>query len=67
MTRERPRRRRAVLAGVSCNLASERKERAQEALRYNALVQSWPEIARLARESGTRLAEQTTLFDEEKK
>jgi hypothetical protein len=55
------------LAGVSCNLASERKERAQEALRCNALVQSWPEIARLARESGTRLAEQTTLFDEEKK
>jgi putative DNA methylase len=41
---------------------SERKKRAQEALRYNALVQSWPEIARLARESGTRPAEQTTLF-----
>jgi predicted nuclease of restriction endonuclease-like (RecB) superfamily len=30
---------------------SERKKRAQEALRYNALVQSWPEIARLAREA----------------
>ena len=27
----------------------ERKKRAQEALSYNALVQSWPEIARLAR------------------
>jgi len=40
----------------------ERKKRAQEALRYNALVQSWPEIARLARESGTRRAEQATLF-----
>jgi putative DNA methylase len=40
----------------------ERKKRSQEALRYNALVQSWPEISRLARESGTRRAEQTTLF-----
>ena len=28
----------------------ERKKRAQEALAYNALVQSWPEIARLAAE-----------------
>ncbi|QKE41378.1 MAG: DUF1156 domain-containing protein [Ferrovum myxofaciens] len=28
----------------------ERKKRATEALAYNALVQSWPEIARLARE-----------------
>ena len=28
----------------------ERKKRASEALSYNALVQSWPEIARLARE-----------------
>ena len=34
---------------------SERKSRAAEALSYNALVQSWPEIARLAREtSGDR-------------
>ncbi|MBP7569100.1 MAG: DUF1156 domain-containing protein [Acidobacteria bacterium] len=40
----------------------ERKKRAQEALRYNALVQSWPEIARLARDPRTRRAEQTTLF-----
>jgi adenine-specific DNA methylase/very-short-patch-repair endonuclease len=30
----------------------ERKKRAQEALSYNALVQSWPEIVRLAREDG---------------
>ncbi len=29
----------------------ERKKRAQEAMSYNALVQSWPEITRLARES----------------
>ena len=29
----------------------ERKKRAAEALSYNALVQSWPEITRLARES----------------
>jgi putative DNA methylase len=44
---------------------SERKKRAQEALRYNALVQSWPEISRLARESGTRRPEQTTMFGKE--
>ena len=41
----------------------ERKKRAAEALSYNSLVQSWPEITRLAREelqeSGT---EQTLLF-----
>jgi putative DNA methylase len=30
----------------------ERKKRAAEALAYNGLVQSWPEIARLAREGG---------------
>ena len=29
---------------------SERKKRTSEALVYNALVQSWPEITRLARE-----------------
>jgi putative DNA methylase len=29
----------------------ERKKRAQEAMAYNALVQSWPEIVRLARET----------------
>jgi len=42
----------------------ERKKRAQEALSYNALVQSWPEIARLAREGGKSRAEQTGLFGE---
>jgi putative DNA methylase len=31
----------------------ERKKRASEALSYNALVQSWPEIVRLAREPGS--------------
>jgi putative DNA methylase len=31
----------------------ERKKRANEAMAYNALVQSWPEIARLARETGS--------------
>ncbi len=30
----------------------ERKKRAQEALAYNALVQSWPEISRIASEGG---------------
>ena len=29
----------------------ERKKRAAEALSYNGLVQSWPEISRLARET----------------
>lgn len=39
----------------------ERKKRASEALSYNALVQSWPEIARLAREGGKPRAEQPGL------
>ena len=43
----------------------ERKKRAAEALSYNGLVQSWPEIARLAREGGTRRPAQTGLFDDE--
>ena len=40
----------------------DRKKRAAEALSYNSLVQSWPEISRLARSAP---AEQTTLFDGE--
>jgi putative DNA methylase len=40
----------------------ERKKRAPEALSYNGLVQSWPEITRLARASGTPRAEQGSLF-----
>ena len=42
----------------------ERKKRAAEALAYNALVQSWPEIVRLAGESAMRSAEpaQATLI-----
>lgn len=44
---------------------SERKKRAAEALSYNALVQSWPEIVRLARESAkTSGTEQGGLFAE---
>ena len=38
---------------------AERTKRAREALWYNALVQSWPEIAKLAREER---GEQTTLL-----
>lgn len=34
-------------------LLCDRKKRSAEALSYNALVQSWPEITRLAREAGT--------------
>jgi putative DNA methylase len=42
----------------------ERKKRAAEALAYNGLVQSWPEIVRLAREGGKSRAEQGGLFSE---
>jgi len=41
----------------------ERKKRAPEALSYNGLVQSWPEISRLAREAGTLQPRQAALFD----
>jgi putative DNA methylase len=43
----------------------ERKKRAAEALAYNGLVQSWPEIARLAREGGKPKTEQATLFEKD--
>ena len=42
----------------------ERKKRAAEALAYNGLVQSWPEIVRLSREGGKPEAEQGALFGE---
>jgi putative DNA methylase len=42
----------------------ERKKRAQEALSYNGLVQSWPEITRLARD-GAKSQPQAQLFDQE--
>jgi putative DNA methylase len=41
----------------------DRKKRAAEARSYNALVQSWPEITRLAREGGKPAAPQTDVFD----
>jgi putative DNA methylase len=44
----------------------ERKKRAAEALAYNGLVQSWPEIVRLAREERTPIAQQGGLFEETK-
>lgn len=40
----------------------ERKKRAAEALSYNGLVQSWPEIIRLAREGGASQKAQGDLF-----
>lgn len=43
----------------------ERKNRAQEALSYNALVQSWPEIMRLSREEKVLPKGQTHLVEEE--
>lgn len=45
----------------------ERKKRTTEALAYNGLVQSWPEIARLARETSTdriRSAVTSDLFED---
>jgi len=41
----------------------ERKKRAPEALAYNSLVQSWPEIERLARVGPAAAAEQTTFLE----
>jgi len=41
----------------------ERKKRAAEALSYNGLVQSWPEISRLAREGGKPRIEQGGLYE----
>ncbi len=43
----------------------ERKKRAQEALAYNALVQSWPEIMRLSREEKALPKGQTRIIEEE--
>lgn len=41
----------------------ERKKRATEALAYNGLVQSWPEIVRLAQEAGRQPPVQAGLFE----
>jgi putative DNA methylase len=44
----------------------ERKKRAQDALLYNNLVQSWPELLRLVQEEGkVREKGQASLIDEE--
>jgi putative DNA methylase len=40
----------------------ERKKRAQEALSYNGLVQSWPEMSRLSREGTKPREEQSAMF-----
>ncbi len=44
---------------------SDRKKRAEEALWYNGLVQSWPEISRLAREVAAAAPEQQHMFGSE--
>ena len=41
----------------------EKRKRVPEAVCYHARVQSWSEVARLAREGRMRRAEQTTLFE----
>ncbi|MGH6678698.1 MAG: hypothetical protein ACREEW_00720, partial [Caulobacteraceae bacterium] len=43
---------------------AERKKRAAEASAYNGLIQSWPEIVRLAREGGSRGSSQGGLFED---
>jgi putative DNA methylase len=43
----------------------ERKKRAAEAFSYNSLVQSWPEIMRIAREGTAPSPAQTELFEGE--
>jgi putative DNA methylase len=40
----------------------ERKKRANEAMAYNGLVQSWPEITRLARETDKASPAQAELL-----
>jgi putative DNA methylase len=42
----------------------ERKKRAQEALSYNSLVQSWPEIMRLSRDGAKTQPSQGQLFNQ---
>ena len=42
----------------------ERKKRAADALAYNGLIQSWPEITRLAQQGGKPAAVQGGLFDD---
>jgi len=41
----------------------ERKKRAAEALSYNSLVQSWPEIMRLASQDSYVSPKQPTMFE----
>jgi len=43
----------------------ERKKRATEALAYNGLVQSWPEIVRLAQDDKSPQTQQVGLFESE--
>jgi putative DNA methylase len=42
----------------------ERRKRATEAFSYNSLVQSWPEITRLARDRGKPRTRQSGLFEQ---
>jgi putative DNA methylase len=44
---------------------SERRKHAEEALSYNGLVQSWPEILRLSRRETKLVPQQTGMFVEE--
>lgn len=44
-------------------LVSERRGRAADARMYNGLVQSWPEIARLAQQAPSVAAAQSQMFE----
>ena len=44
---------------------SERKKRASDAMPYNALVQSWPEIVRLSQQSTQKAGTASDLFGQE--
>jgi putative DNA methylase len=43
----------------------ERRKRTQEAISYNGLVQSWPEIVRLTQDPALKKAQQPALFEQE--
>ena len=60
-----PRPRSPANSATACTRYASARNAPAEALSYNSLVQSWPEITRLAREEQKAEAEQTSLFASE--